>query len=122
MALFIIFQEPFYRALVASQIVRPLTLPGNDNLKLVGYADDTNIIVRDIDSLTEINKIITDFELATSSKLNRNNKTKIYGLGQWRNRQQWPMDWLKTEKDFLFTLGIYHGNDYLATLDKIGQF
>ena len=118
MALFIIFQEPFYRALVASQIVRPLTLPGNDNLKLVGYADDTNIIVRDIDSLTEINKIITDFELATSSKLNRNNKTKIYGLGQWRNRQQWPMDWLKTEKDFLFTLGIYHGNDYLATLDK----
>ena len=30
MALFIIFQEPFYRALSSSQIVRPLSLPGNE--------------------------------------------------------------------------------------------
>ena len=118
MALFIIYQEPFYRALATSQIVRPLTLPGNDEIKLLGYADDTNIIVIDTNSLTEINNIITNFELATGSELNRNNKTKIYGVGQWQNRQQWPMDWLKTETDFLFTLGIYHGNDYLATLDK----
>ena len=118
MALFIIFQEPFYGALVSSRIIRPLTLPGNQHQKLIGYADDTNIVVRDSNSLLEINKIIASFEVATGVKLNRNQKTKIIGLGQWKNRQQWPLDWLKSETDFLFTLGIYHGNDFTATLEK----
>ena len=58
--LFIVYQEPFYRALVTSRIIRPLTIPGNDQLKLLGYADDTNIIVRDSDSVVEINRIIIE--------------------------------------------------------------
>ena len=52
------------------------TIPGNIQLILAGYADDTNLIVTDIESLLEINNIITDFELATSSKLNRNKKNE----------------------------------------------
>ena len=56
-------------------------MPGDYQQKLAGYADDTSIIVRDNHSLTEINRIILDFELATGSKLNRNNKTKIFGVG-----------------------------------------
>ena len=118
MALFIIYQEPFYRALSSSQIIRPLSIPGNIKLILAGYADDTNVIVTDINSLLEISNIISDFELATSSKLNRDKKTKIFGVGQWRDRQQWPLDWLKTEEGYLYTLGIYHGNDYQATIEK----
>ena len=47
MALYIVFQEPFYRALTDSRIIRPLTLPGNDQQKVLGYADDPNVIVRD---------------------------------------------------------------------------
>ena len=54
MALFIVYQEPFYRAIVASRIIRPLTLPGNHQLKLLGYADDSNILVIDNNSLLEI--------------------------------------------------------------------
>ena len=118
MALFIIFQEPFYRALESSPIIRPLSLPGNYQQKLIGYADDTNILVRDNNSLIAINNIIIEFEDATGSKLNRDNKTKIIGLGQWKNRQQWPLNWLKSEKDFLYTLGIFHGNEYATTLVK----
>ena len=94
-------------------------MPGNNQLKLVGYADDTNIIVRDHDSLLEIDKIISSFEVATGSRLNRNNKTKIFGLGSWKDRQQWPLDWVKSETDFMCTLGIHHGNDYLLTLEKM---
>ena len=93
-------------------------MPGDYQQKLAGYADDTNIIVRDNHSLIEINRIILDFELATGSKLNRNNKTKIFGVGQWKDRQQWPLEWLKSESEYLFTLGIYHGNSYQATLEK----
>ena len=44
-------------------------------MKLLGYADDSNIIIRDIDSLEEVIRIVTKFEQATNSKLNRN-KTK----------------------------------------------
>ena len=51
MALFILFQEPFYRALTASCVIRPLTLPGNKQQKLAGYADDTDVIVRDYKSI-----------------------------------------------------------------------
>ena len=118
MALFILYQEPFYRALVDSRIIHLLVMPGDYQQKLAGYADDTNIIVRDNHSLIEINRIILDFELATGSKLNRNNKTKIFGVGQWKDRQQWPLEWLKSESEYLFTLGIYHGNSYQATLEK----
>ena len=121
MALFILYQEPFYRALTASTIIRPLTLPGNDQQKLLGYADDTNVIVRDSISLFEINRIVSDFELATCSKLNRNHKTKIFGVGRWKDRQQWPLDWLKSETEFMFTLGNFHGNDYDKTLEKTGH-
>ena len=28
------------------------------------------------------------------------------------------MEWLKSETEYMFTLGIYHGNEYLATLEK----
>ena len=117
MALFIVFQEPFYRALAVSCIIRPLVLPGNDQQKLAGYADDTNVIVRDYNSLIEINNIISKFESATCFKLNRD-KTKIFGVGRWKDHQQWPLDWLKTETTFMYTLGVYHGNNYQDTLEK----
>ena len=90
----------------------------NQQQKLLGYADDTSIMLRDDESLIEVNNIIVKFENATGARLNRNHKTKIFGLGQWRNRRQWPLQWLKIEVDFLFTLGIYHGNEYAATLEK----
>ena len=105
-----------YRALEASRIIRPLSLPGNHQQKLIGYADDTNILVRDNNSIIDINNIIVEFESATGTKLYRNKKTKIIGLGQWKNHQHWPLDWLKSEKYFLHTLGIFHGHDYATTL------
>lgn len=118
MALFTIYQEPFYRAIVTSRIIRPLTLPGGIDQKLLGYADDTNVIIRDDRSVVEVINVIDKFESASGSKLNRNNKTKIFGVGRWKGRQQWPVSWLKVETDFMYTLGIYHGNDYASTLEK----
>ena len=103
---------------MSSRVVRPLPLPGGRQVKLVGYADDTSVCVTSMESLIEISRIISDFELATGSKLNRNNKTKIFGIGNWRNYQQWPINWLKTETDYMYTLGIYHGNEYISTLEK----
>ena len=54
MGLFLLFQEPFYRAIVTSRIMRPLALPDSTELKLLGYADDSNVLIRDDRSLVEV--------------------------------------------------------------------
>ena len=117
MSLFIIFQEPFYRAVVASRVVRPLRLPDSTEINILGYADDSSLLVLDDQSLIEIYKIIINFEKATGSKLNKT-KTNIFGVGNWKNRDQWPLPWLQSEKDYLYTLGIYHNNEYNSSVEK----
>ena len=103
MSLFILFQEPFYRAVVASRVIRPLTLPDSKELKILGYADDSTLLVRNDESLLEIGNLICKFEKAMSSKLNRS-KTKLYGTGNWKSRELWPIDWCLIEKEHLYTL------------------
>ena len=117
MNLFIIFQEPLYRAVIASRIIRPLTLPDSSKIKILGYADDTTLIITDERSLLEAFNLIKIFEKATGSKLNIN-KTKIYGAGNWRGKDQWPIAGLQTETEDFYTLGIYHCNDYRISVDK----
>ena len=80
-------------------------------------ADDSTIVVRDDESLLEIHKIVAKFEDAMGSKLNKQ-KTKIFGTGNWKNRSQWPLDWLQVSKYYFFTLGIYHSNNYNTSVAK----
>ena len=117
MSLFILFQEPFYRAVIASRVIRPLTLPDSKEIKILGYADDSTLLVKDDESLLEIGNIISKFEKAMASKLNRN-KTKLYGTGNWKERDNWPIDWCIIEKEHFYTLGIYHSNEYVTCIDK----
>ena len=117
MCLFVIFQEPFYRAIMASQIIRPLRLPDSSELKVLGYADDTTLLILDSWSLLEIGRLIADFESATGFQLNKN-KTSIFGAGSWANKEDWPLEWLCTKNDYLYSLGIYHGNSYNDSLNK----
>ena len=62
MSLYLLFQEPFYRAIIASRIIRPLRLPDSSELKILVYADDSTIVVIDDESLKEICKILMKFE------------------------------------------------------------
>ena len=118
MALFCVYQEPFYRAIVKSRIIRPLCMPDRTKLKLLGYADDTNILINSEESLIEVNNIISQFEQATGARLNRHSKTKIFGLGTWCNKTQWSLVWLKVELQYFSTLGVYYSNTYTDALDK----
>ena len=77
MSLFVLFQEPFYRVIVASRVIRPLRLPDSTEIKILGYADDSTLPVRDDESLLEIYRVIMQFEESMGSKLNKN-KTKKY--------------------------------------------
>ena len=118
MGLFVVYQEAFYRAIVKSRIIRPLRMPDATETQLLGYADDTNVIITNEESLIELENIISQFEHATGAILNKNNKTKIFGIGKWENRDKWPIPWLNVEKVYFFTLGVYHSNRYALAIDK----
>ena len=68
--------------------------------------------------MIEVNKIVSQFEQATGARLNRNSKTKIFGLDKWKNKITWPLPWLKVELQYFSTLGIYHSNNYVDTIKK----
>ena len=93
-------------------------MPDTTRTLLLGYADDTTILISNEESLIEVVKIISHFEQATGAILNRNNKTKIFGTGKWKERKQWPVAWLKIENDYFFSLGIYHSNTYSLSVEK----
>lgn len=117
MSLFLLFQEPFYRAIVASRIIRPLALPDSTEVKILGYADDTTLLIQDDASLLEAFNLIQQFEQAMGSRLNRD-KTKIYGTGNWQDREQWPIDGFQTDQEYFYALGIYHNNNYHQSVEK----
>ena len=116
MIAYVIFQEPFYRAIKNCRDIIPISLPNNSSISVAGYADDSSVFVRELNSLIVLSEIVMNFEFATGAKLNRE-KTKIMGLGNWKDRDKWPLDWLKIEKECKI-LGIYYSNDYKETVHK----
>ena len=117
MLLFVIFQEPLYRVVELSINVKLLILPCIAR-KILGYADDTSFLVFDESSIIECFKILKNFELASSIKLNKN-KTKLFGMGSWKNRQLWPVQDVNIIHENIKILGINYSNTYdLAIQDS----
>ena len=44
-----------------------------------------------------IDKVFQKFEKISGAILNRSEKTKLMGLGRWRDRVEWPLKWIKVE-------------------------
>ena len=119
MLLFVIFQEPLYKAFQMSRnILTPLII---EKQKYLGYADDTTFFVYCTNSILEIFLLLNKFEKATNSKLNVN-KTKIYGFGDWNGRLNWPINGLKVETDHFTTLGIIYSCDYDIALKTMWKY
>ena len=116
MIFYVLFQEPLYLAIKFSNKICPPLLP-TEQTKILGYADDTSIIVKDDEGIIESFKIVQNFEKSSNSKLNIS-KTKIYGFGLWENRILWPIKNLKIEMDYFKTLGIIFSCDYNIALNN----
>ena len=58
--LYIISQEPLYTSIEKCTKILPFRTP-NNSIKLQGYADDTNIILSDDQSICEAFKTVKDF-------------------------------------------------------------
>ena len=114
MLLFVIFQEPLFKAFQISNIILPpLTI---EKQKCLGYADDTTIFIRSVRSVQAIFALLKKFEKATNSKINID-KTKIYGFGDWHGKMDWPVTGMKVEQNHFKTLGIIFSCNYDKALE-----
>ena len=59
------------------------------------YCDDVNFFGERLSDLVLIDNIFTKFENISGAILSRSKKSKVMGLGAWRGRQVWPLQWLK---------------------------
>ena len=66
---------------------------GEARLKVSGFIDDISVFVSGDTDLREANRLFTEFESVSNAKINRT-KTAILGLGKWRGRTRWPIEWL----------------------------
>ena len=116
MLLFVIYQEPLYLEIKHNRNIKPPQLPNAIDVCIQGYADDTSIFIANDQSLTEVCQVISEFEKASGAKLNRD-KCSITGMGNWMDRTDWPIPWLRTETD-LKILGIFYCQTEIETLEK----
>ena len=70
---------------------------GEACLKVSGFIDDISVFVSGDTDLREANRLFTEFESVSNAKINRT-KTAILGLGKWRGRIRWPIEWLLPTK------------------------
>ena len=117
MMLYILFKESLYCYIKSCHTIKGIELPNNNSLKISGYADNTNMFTINNESIVNIFNVITMFEAATGALLNKR-KTKIYGIGAWNNKIQWPIPWLTSNTNSFESLGVIFSNDYHLAVEN----
>ena len=69
------------------------------------YYDDLNFLSEPDDDLVIIEEIFVKFENISGAILSRSWKSNVMGLGPWKNREHWPLPWLKTKAELSVLLG-----------------
>ena len=62
------------------------------------YVDDVNVVLEKPEEMLVVDEIFCQFESFSGAILNRSEKTKLMGIGQFQGRRVWPLDWIKVEK------------------------
>ena len=70
--------------------------------------DDNEIVNTSDKDLKMVDKIIAEFEMISGAILNRSEKTKVMGLGSWKDRKVWPLRWVKVVDEMkIFGIRLY---------------
>ena len=65
---------------------------------LEAYCDDINVITDNLADFDVVEKVIGKFEKVSGAILSRNKKCKVIGFGNWVEKEDWPLDWVKPVK------------------------
>ena len=81
-------------------------------LKISQYADDTTVFVHDLDSVTSLLNLLSDFHACSGLEINTT-KTEAMWLGQWKKRTDTPFGF-KWPKEPICALGIFFSHNQLS--------
>jgi len=114
MLLYIVYIEPLL--IYIEQRIRGLSFPGIFP-GLDAYCDDVNIMTEDLGDLVVVNEAVKKFEAVSGAILSRDRKCKIVGFGRWRNKEDWPLDYVRTVKE-IKVFGIFIMDSYQEMLRR----
>ncbi|KAL9974537.1 hypothetical protein ACROYT_G011583 [Oculina patagonica] len=89
---------------------------GNNEIKNTLYADDTTLLLRDLDSVQELLETLEKFKRCSGLELNKS-KTEAMWLGSWTSRKDTPFGFRWPENS-VYALGIHFSNDS-TTSDRL---
>ena len=128
MILYIIFIEPFLlhlernlEGLSLKGVPSSVTSASLISQVIEAFCDDVNIITEKLQDLEKVDEIVCKFEELSGAILSRNFKCKILGLGGWRRKEDWPLDYVRTEQE-LKLFGIFFRNSYTSMLKRNWDF
>jgi endonuclease/exonuclease/phosphatase family metal-dependent hydrolase len=110
--LYILTLEPLLECIRQNKNIKGLHIPNMTEKKTLAYADDTAFTLTTKSSIKQITDTFLDYGEASGTKINLE-KTKIMGLGQWKNKQNYPLNLTATNQ--LKIYGITHHNNPLDT-------
>ena len=93
MILYIIYIEPLL--MMIKRMTMGLNVSSFISQRDEDYCDDVNFIGENTCDLIIIDEIFLNFEKISGAILFRSKKSKVMGLGLWKNRLEWPLPWLK---------------------------
>ena len=114
MLLYIVYIEPLL--IYIEQKIAGLILP-NIPPSLEAYCDDVNVITENETDLIVVNGAVKKFEDLSGAILSRDKKCKIIGFGKWKNRVDWPLQYLRTVKE-IKVFGIFIMDSYRDLLKR----
>ena len=114
MLLYIIYIEPLL--VMISRLTKGLCVSSLIQ-KDEDYCDDLNFLSEHESDLLVVENTFTRFESISGALLSRSWKSKIMGLGPWRNREDWPLPWLTVKKE-LKIFGFQFTPSYKTTLER----
>jgi len=62
---------------------------GHTEIKITQYADDTTVLVRNLDSVPQLLKLLNNFKNISGLEINKH-KTEAMWIGFWRNCNEKP--------------------------------
>ena len=82
---------------------------GEEEIKNTLYADDTTLLLRDLDSVQTLLETLENFRGCSGLELNKS-KTEAMWLGCWATRKDTPFEFRWPESS-IYALGIHCSND-----------
>ena len=121
MLLYVIYVEPFLLLLekrLSGLIFSSLNASQNlESFKQVSeaFCDDINLIITKNEDFQVVGRTVCDFEVASGAILSRNKKCLVLGLGSWKNRHSWILEFLQPVK-VIKVFGIWIMDNYRQLL------